>query len=26
VAAGSQTVAERNKSGEIRAPRVVRSV
>ena len=26
VAAGNQTVAERNKSGEIRAPRVVRSV
>ena len=26
VAAGSHTVAERNKSGEIRAPRVVRSV
>jgi altronate dehydratase len=26
VAAGTQTVAERNKSGEIRAPRVVRSV
>ena len=26
IAAGSQTVAEKNKSGEIRAPRSVRSV